>query len=195
MSVRVRTLVHGEIADRLADLARLRIAVFREWPYLYDGDAAYEADYLTAFAAAPYAVLVAAFDGGDIVGMATASPMAAQDAAVRDPMMAHGMDVDATFYFGESVLLPGYRGQGVGHAFFDRREAGARRAGAGMAAFCSVIRPADHPLHPASPRHHHDFWRGRGYGEVPGLTCTMRWRDIGDVSETTHVLQYWSRAL
>ncbi|PKP93246.1 MAG: GNAT family N-acetyltransferase [Alphaproteobacteria bacterium HGW-Alphaproteobacteria-16] len=195
MSVTVRTLARDEIQDRLRDLARLRVAVFREWPYLYDGDASYESDYLTAFANAPDAVLVAAFDGADIIGMATASPMAAQGASVREPVAAAGFDLSTTFYFGESVLLPGYRGQGIGHAFFDHREAGARHAGARTATFCAVIRPDDHPLRPPAARSHAVFWTGRGYRSVPGLTCTMTWRDLDTEGEVAHDLQFWSRTL
>lgn len=195
MSVTVRTLDPGEVQDRIADLARLRIAVFREWPYLYDGDAGYERGYLASFAAASHAVLVAAFDGADIVGMATASPLAAQGAAVLEPVAAHGFDVATTFYFGESVLLPQWRGRGIGHAFFDAREAGARRAGAAHATFCSVIRPDTHPMRPEGARSHAAFWTARGYREVPGLVCTMHWTDLGDAGETPHRLQFWSRAL
>ena len=44
--------------------------------------------------------------------------------------VARGIEVARLFYFGESVLLPEYRGQGVGHAFFDHREAQARGVGA-----------------------------------------------------------------
>jgi len=195
MSVTVRTLDPGEVQERIADLARLRIAVFREWPYLYDGDAGYESGYLASFAAAPHAVLVAAFDGDDIVGMATASPLSAQGAAVLEPVAAHGFDVPTTFYFGESVLLPQWRGRGIGHAFFDQREAGARRAGANTATFCSVIRPDDHPMRPEGARSHAAFWTARGYCEVPGLVCTMHWADLGEAGETPHRLQFWSRAL
>lgn len=195
MVVTVRTLGPGEIAERLSDLARLRIAVFREWPYLYDGDAAHEAAYLTAFANAPHAVLAAAFDGANIVGMATASPMAAQDEAIRGPVASAGIDPANSFYFGESVLLPRARGRGVGHAFFDHREAGARAAGARRAIFCSVIRPGAHALEPLNARSHHDFWMKRGYAPLPGVTCELRWRDLGDGGETTHRLQFWSRDL
>ena len=53
MSLTVRRLTGGELSAALDDLAALRIAVFADWPYLYDGDAAYEADYLREFAAAP----------------------------------------------------------------------------------------------------------------------------------------------
>jgi GNAT superfamily N-acetyltransferase len=191
----VRTLPRGEIEDRLPDLARLRIAVFREWPYLYDGDATYESAYLSAFARADRAVLAAAFDGDRIIGMATASPLAAQEPAIRDPVAAYGLDVATTFYFGESVLLPAYRGRGAGHAFFDARESGARAAGASTAIFCSVVRPCDHPLRPHDSRSHAAFWSGRGYREVTGLTATLHWRDVDEIGETPHVLQFWSRVL
>ncbi|MCP3731203.1 GNAT family N-acetyltransferase [Sphingomonas sp. MG17] len=195
MGIAVRTLEPGQIAEQLDDLARLRIAVFREWPYLYDGDAGYEAAYLTAFAHAPHAVLAAAFDGDAIVGMATASPMTAQAPEIREPVAAARFDISRCFYFGESVLLPGYRGHGIGHAFFDHREAGARAADAETALFCSVVRTADHPLRPADARSHHHFWTKRGYAEVPGLTCRLDWREIGEAAESPHALQFWSRAL
>jgi GNAT superfamily N-acetyltransferase len=68
-----------------------------------------------------------------------------QKAAFREPFAARGIDVTRLFYFGESVLLPEYRGHGIGHAFFDAREAAARRAGASAACFAAVVRAPDHP--------------------------------------------------
>jgi len=46
------------------------------------------------------------------------------------PFAAVGIDPAGVFYLSESVLLPAWRGQGVGHAFFDAREAHARQRGA-----------------------------------------------------------------
>lgn len=195
MNVTVRPLTAGEIEAALPALGALRIRVFRDWPYLYEGSEAYERDYLRAFAAAPDAVLAAAFDGDAIVGAATASPMTAQEAEVRAPFEARGEDLSPLFYFGESVLLPEYRGRGIGHAFFDAREAHARACGAARATFCGVVRPADHPLRPADYRPLDEFWRGRGYAPVPGLTTAFEWRDIGDGEETTHPMQFWARDL
>ena len=81
------------VVAALDDLAHLRIRVFADWPYLYDGDAAYEADYLKEFAAAPDAVLVAAFAGARIVGAATAAPMVRQltRALQSSVIMAYGI--------------------------------------------------------------------------------------------------------
>lgn len=195
MAVTVETLPTACIGKAIDALAALRIAVFREWPYLYQGDAAYERAYLADFAAAPDAVLVLARDGGAIVGAATASPMAAQSAEIQAPFVRGERDIGDLFYFGESVLLPGYRGQGIGHAFFDHREAGARAAGAKRACFCAVQRPADHPLRPSDYRPLDAFWAGRGYAKVDGLMTSLNWRDLHEVSEAEHPMQFWIRDL
>jgi len=179
----------------LPALARLRIAVFREWPYLYDGSLDYERDYLGLFLQGDGAVLVVARDGEAIVGVATASPMAGQDADLRQPFADAGHDVGRLFYFGESVLLSGYRGHGLGHRFFDAREAAARAAGAEAACFCAVVRPEDHPLRPESARTHDVFWRGRGYEPLPGITAHYDWKDIDQPEETRHPMQFWHRTL
>jgi len=94
---------------------------------------------LREFIAAPDAILAAACDGDTIVGAATASPMSAQKAEFRDPFAARGFDEAGLFYFGESVLLPAYRGRGIGHAFFDCREEQAVRCGARSATFAAVV--------------------------------------------------------
>ncbi len=195
MNLSVRPLTGAEIDAALTDLAALRIAVFAAYPYLYDGDAAYEADYLKEFVAAPDAVLVAAFDGGRIVGGATASPMRAQKEAFRAPFEARGMNADRLFYFGESVLLPAFRGHGVGHAFFDRREAHARACGASAATFAAVIRAGDHPARPADHMPLDAFWRRRGYAPVPGLVTELAWKEHGEADESPKPMQYWMREL
>ncbi|MFC4254923.1 GNAT family N-acetyltransferase [Altererythrobacter xixiisoli] len=190
-----RTLSGEEIGAHLADLADLRITVFAAFPYLYDGSAEYEADYVREFAAEPGSVMIAAFDQDRIVGAATASPMAGQKPDIRGPFEQRGYDVGAMFYFGESVLLPEYRGQGAGHAFFGGREACARAAGARHACFASVIRPPDHPARPADYTPLDGFWGRRGYAPIPGLTTQMHWQDHAEAEETAKTMQYWLRAL
>ena len=195
MSLAVRTLAGPEITEHLADLACLRIDVFAAFPYLYDGSEEYEAEYVREFAAEPGSVLVAAFDGDRVVGVATASPMAGQQAEFRAPLETRGYDTGAMFYFGESVLLPEYRGRGIGHAFFDHREAAARAAGATHACFAAVIRPDDHPARPADYRPLDAFWRARGYEPVPGLVAQLSWKEHGDAGESAKPMSYWIRAL
>jgi len=195
MSIVIRSLAGEEIASAIDALAALRMTVFAEWPYLYDGDTRYERAYLREFIAAPDAILVVACDGDTIVGAATASPMSAQKAEFRDPFAARGFDEAGLFYFGESVLLPTYRGRGIGHAFFDFREEQAVRCGARSATFAAVVRPREHPDRPAHYRPLDAFWRKRGYEPLEGLLTGLAWKDHRDRDgmESTKQMQYWLR--
>lgn len=193
MSLTVRPLTGAEIVAALNQLAELRIQVFAAYPYLYDGHRAYEAEYLREYAAAQDAVLVAAFDGETIVGAATAAPMIHQKAEFRAPFEERGLNVSRLFYFGESVLLPAYRGRGIGHAFFDQREEQARARGANAACFAAVVRPDDHPSHPAGYSPLDPFWRGRGYAPIPGFETSLAWKEHGEDEESDKPMQYWLR--
>ena len=195
MAAALDVLTGAAIEPALPDIARLRIAVFRDFPYLYDGSLDNEPEYLSAFAAAPGAVIVAVRDGGRIVGASTGLPLAAEHAAFRDPVARAGIDVGEVFYCAESVLLPDYRGRGLGAAFFDVREAHARALGLRVASFCAVIRPADHPAMPPDYRPLDSFWRRRGYAPVPSLVASYSWRDLGAAEETAKPLQFWMKAL
>lgn len=195
MTLSVAPVTGAGLAAVIPVLARLRIAVFRDFPYLYDGDLAYEADYLADFARAGDAVIVVARDREEIVGAATAAPLETQDTAWQEPLAAAGFDIARTFYFGESVLLASHRGRGIGHAFFDHREAQARALGASNAAFCSVIRTDDDPARPAGYRPLDAFWRARGYAPLAGVTARFDWKCVGEEGERSHTLQYWTRTL
>ncbi|MAN57390.1 MAG: GNAT family N-acetyltransferase [Paracoccus sp. (in: a-proteobacteria)] len=194
MSVTTRVLTGESLAAALDDVARLRIAVFRDWPYLYDGNADYERDYLRAYRS-PGAVVVAAMDGARIVGAATGAPMTDHAEDFATAFADRPEKLSRIFYCAESVLLPAYRGRGIGHAFFDAREAHARDLGHDFSAFCSVIRPADHPARPADYRPLDDFWRKRGYAPLEGVFARFSWKDLGQPRETEKKLQFWMRPL
>ena len=194
MTVTTRVLTGQALAAALEDVARLRIRVFRDFPYLYDGDADYERDYLRAYQS-PGAVVVAALDGRAVVRAATGAPMVDHAADFAAAFADRPEPLDQIFYCAESVLLPEYRGQGIGHAFFDAREAHARDLGLTYSAFCSVIRAADHPARPPAYRPLDDFWRRRGYRPLPGVVARFSWKDLGEPDETEKPLQFWMRPL
>jgi len=195
MAIALDVLTGAAVEPMLPDIARLRIKLFRDFPYLYDGSLGYEREYLSALATAPGAVIVAVRDAGRIVGASTGLPLAAEHAAFRDPVARAGTDVGSVFYCAESVLEPDYRGRGFGHAFFDAREAHARALAFRCSTFCAVVRPADHPARPPDYRQLDSFWLKRGYAPVPGLVASYSWRDLGAEEETTKELQFWMKAL
>lgn len=195
MSIHVQVLTGAALETALADVATLRITVFRYYPYLYDGDEAYERRYLAAYRDAPGAILVGAFDGSRLVGASTGTPLARHDPAFSAPVAEAGYDVENVFYCAESVLLKPYRGQGVGHRFFDVREAHARALNLEYAAFCGVLRPDHHPARSADYYPLDGFWSRRGYAPIPGAVAHFDWKEVETEDEVSHDLQFWIRQL
>jgi GNAT superfamily N-acetyltransferase len=182
--------------DVFEDLAALRIAVFRDFPYLYEGTLAYEKDYLQTYAQAAHAFLFAVYDGPKMVGATTCIPLADETDEVKKPFVDAGYDLQTVFYFGESILLPAYRGLGLGHRFFDEREAHAGSFGTyTTTCFCAVQRPDNHPQRPANYQPLDAFWIKRGYQKAPELQSLFAWPDIGEPVSTEKPMVYWTRPL
>ncbi len=194
MSLRFVTYRGPQIADVIDDLAQLRIAVFRDWPYLYDGDLGYERRYL-ASSVGERAIVVGAFDGQQMVGAATGRPLSEHTDDFAAALSDTPIDFEATFYCAESVLLASHRGQGAYEHFFSLREQHARDAGFTSITFCSVIRRADHPARPNDDRPLDMVWRKRGYVPILGAVATFSWRDVGDAVETEKPMQFWMKRL
>lgn len=193
MSLTTKTVTGDQFACWIDSVADLRIRVFREFPYLYDGDVDYERHYLSRYQASVGSVLVLALDGDTLVGASTGLPMCDADPAFQAPFQAQGMDLGTIYYFGESVLLSEYRGSGIGHRFFDEREQVAKQLGYTTTTFCAVVRPADHPMRPQNYRSHDNFWGKRGYQCRPDLECEYAWLDLGQVQESPKTMRFWIR--
>lgn len=179
----------------LGDLAALRSEVFREFPYLYEGTAEYEQKYLRGYAEHARSVIVLARDGDQVVGASTAIPLVEHSEDLAPVLAKAGLDPARVYYFGESVLRASCRGHGIGHAFFDQREAAAKKHGFAITAFCAVKRPDDHPLRPAAYVPHDAFWIKRGYVKRPDIVASFEWRDIGDTGETAKPMVFWLKEI
>jgi glycerophosphoryl diester phosphodiesterase/GNAT superfamily N-acetyltransferase len=194
--LRVERVCGADITPWLDALAELRIRVFREWPYLYDGNLAYEADYLAAYARSAGSVFVLAIAGDRVVGCSTGMPLADEHESFRRPFVEAGLDPREVFYFGESVLDPAWRGHGLGHRFFDEREAHARLLGGfRYTTFCAVGRDADDPRRPAGHRPLDAFWSARGYRRRADLRTRFEWRELGEAAASAKLMVYWLRPL
>ena len=195
-ALEITELVGPQIERAIPDLAALRIHVFRDWPYLYDGSLDYEMRYLKTFTACPESLVVTVRDGERVVGASSALPLSAETAEFKRPFFEQNLDVNRVFYLAESVLLPSYRGRGLGVRFFQAREAHARRLGGFThAAFCAVERPHDHPARPASAAPLDAFWHKRGYVRRPELRTAFAWRDLGESQETEKPMIFWLKTL
>ncbi len=195
MDLRIEQLRGSKIATQLHALAELRIAVFREWPYLYEGGAAYEAKYLETYLRSERSLAILAWDGERCVGASTVLPLADAEPAAQAPFLAAGMPIERIDYFGESVVLPSWRGRGLGVKFFELREWHALEYGLSICAFCAVVRPADHPARPADYVPNDAFWTHRGYEPAPQLQAQFEWPDLGETASTPKSMRFWMRKL
>lgn len=178
------------------DLAELRLRVFYDYPYLYEGDAAYEEQYLETYFKAENAFVLFLRDGERMVGATTGIHAAEEEESLRKPFVDGGFPPEKVFYFGESVILDEYRGRGFGKLFFQEREIFARDLGfIDYLSFCSVQRAANHPLKPADYQPLDNFWKAQGFLPVPGMISSYDWKDRGDEQSTAKPMQFWMKKL
>ncbi|MCC6410851.1 MAG: GNAT family N-acetyltransferase [Saprospiraceae bacterium] len=191
-----QSFIGAKIVNVFEPLAALRIAVFQKYPYLYEGTLEYELDYLKTYANSPRSLLFAVFDGDQMVGATTALPLTDETEEVQAPFVAAGYRLEDVFYFGESILLPEYRGLGLGHRFFDEREKHVRSFGRfKYTSFCAVQRPDDHPARPSDYQPLDVFWKKRGYVPMPVLTTQFSWPDLGETESTPKTMLFWLKEL
>lgn len=186
-----------QIRPYLAKLGQLRIEVFREFPYLYDGDLDYEKKYLSTYMNSPNSFAFLVLDENEaIVGATTAIALEDEDPHFQAPLKQAGYQAPEVVYFGESILRGSLRGQGLGKRFMAERLNFAKSLpGRRIAAFCAVIRPMDHPRRPTGYRPLDEFWRSEGFQPLPGAIANFSWKEIGEDQESTKQLQFWTRKL
>lgn len=187
--------VHGpDLQPHLDGLGRLRIAVFRDYPYLYDGSLEYEREYLQSYLKSPRSLVALVLDQGEVVGATTCMPMIEEGPEFQEAFIKAGYDLSTICYFGESILLPKYRGRGLGKVFFQYREAHAQRLGAKITTFCAVDRPADHPQRPPDYVPLDGLWTKQGYVKHTELQATFVWKEIGEAAESPKTLTFWLKS-
>lgn len=185
-----------DIESVSADFAQLRISVFREFPYLYEGSLDYELDYIQTYSGSEKSMLFGVYYKDKMIGATTCIPLKDETEEIQRPFLDADMDTDKIFYFGESLLLPEYRGLGLGHRFFDKRESHAKSFKTyNTTCFCAVNRPENHPLKPLDYRPNDSFWLKRGYRKNPELRCSLNWLDVKENESTPKELTFWSKSM
>ncbi len=195
-NLKISPHIGNEAKIYIRDLAQLRITVFREFPYLYDGTLEYEEKYLKAYTDSPESIVVIAFDGDRVVGASTGIPMENADPGFQKPFIDKGFDPRRIFYFGESVLLKEYRGKGHYVFFFKERENYAKRLGRfDWVTFCAVVRPDHHPRKPEGYKSLDGYWEKQGFTKRDDLICHFPWQEIDEIAETPKPMVFWIKSL
>jgi len=195
-SITFKTCVGVEIIPFIPQLAELRIEIFRDFPYLYDGSFAYETEYLKTYSSCSKAFCALVFDGDVLVGATTGIPLPFETNEVKSPFAKVGISELDVFYFGESILKKAYRGSGIGIRFFKLREEYALSLPeTRFTTFCGVVRPENHPSMPNKYRPLNVFWERMGYQKQDGMTTFFSWKDLDELSDSPKKMQFWMKAI
>jgi len=188
-------LTGAAIAEALDDLATLRLDIFPEYPYLYQGRWEDELTYLGTYAEAPDACVIIAYDGLTVIGAATGMPLVHEDAQMLDAFAGTTFPLNEVYYVGELLFRPAYRNYGLGRKLLERLESQIRSLGSYYTLACATIeRPADHPLRPRDYTPITRFLAVTGFVRLPGVTTHFMWRETDGVARD-HPMQFWSKEL
>lgn len=179
------------IEPHIEQLGRFRIAIFREYPYLYEGDLEYERRYLSRYSRSADSILASVEDDDGIVGACTAIPLKDEDPEFQQPFRPEPLD--NFFYIGEILLRPEARGQGLGSALLSNVIQLIEAGGARTIVLCAVDRGAHHPLRPAQYVPPDALWRKFGFVKDDNRIVRYHWKDLGDTVETEKPMTVWRR--
>lgn len=193
MKVSFKKALGSEIKDWIEPLSHLRIEVFREFPYLYDGNLDYEQEYLATYSKASSSCIFLAFVDEELVGASTCVGMSEENEDFKKPFLENEYDLNRIFYFGESLIKKEYRGNKIGHEFFKMREEHAAQILPDLkyTCFCAVKRSYNHPLKPSNYKPLDLFWNRMGYSKNENLVASFEWKDIDKDEEDLKKMVFW----
>ena len=190
--IHVRSFTGSALKPYIHSIAKLRMEVFRDYPYFEEPDLNRETQYLRKIASNKESIGVLILDNTTLVGASIGCPLSVEETAVKAPFKEAHKDIDSYFFFGDSTLLKHYRGRGIGHHFFDARESHvAHYKKYKHICFCVPDCKEPDPRKPKDFIPLHDFWRKRGYIHHPDLKCYLTWKEIDASQATEKHLSYW----
>ena len=162
--IHVRSFTGPHLKTYLHSIAKLLAEVFREYPYLQETNMENQIKHIKEAAAYKESIAVLIFDNTTLVGASIGMPLTAESKEIQAAFLERKFPIQNYYFFSASVLLKPYRGRGIGHHFFDVREAHVLHYKKYMhICFCSPLRPELDPERPEDYLPLDDFWRKRGY--------------------------------
>jgi hypothetical protein len=190
--IHVRSFTGLGLRPYIHSVAKLRLEVFKEYPYFKDPDLAEEMRHLRKISCCKESISVLIFDGTTLVGVSIGYPLESAEPSLLGVWKGRHQEISSYFYFENPALLKHYRGRGIGHHFFDAKEAHVvHYKKYKHICFCapeSLECVPDRPSDFISPS---DFWRKRGYIHHPEIKGTLSWKKNGEAHPKEHRMSFW----
>lgn len=195
MVISENLLTGPAVEASLEALAALRIDIFREYPYLYDGIRDDELKYLRHYMETPHAFVIAVNDSDSMIGAATGTPLCYEPEDIIYRFAGTSYPVTETFYVGELLFYPAYRNGGLGLRLLEKIEEYVCTLGTYRYLTCAtVVRPDNHTQCPEIYVPINRFLARSGFNKLSDVTTSFAWREI-DGTSRDHPMQFWVKEL
>lgn len=194
--IKIRSVTGVGIKTHIPSIAGIRTEVLKEYPYQYETTLEQETLYLNQLLVCQDAIAVLVFDGNTLVGASIGLPLEDSPEEFQTPFLAHHLNPSGYFLFGDSTLLSAYRGRGIGHHFFDLREAHAKHLKRyHHSCFCTILPQKNDPNQPKDYISLEGFWKKRGYVIHPELQAYVLRKQLDQEGKTLKTLTFWTKEL
>lgn len=200
MDIEILSLKSKEILPYREVLFRLRVDVFKEFPYLWEGTIEDERNsvYTKAFLNSEDAIMIVAKDKrtNNVIGLSTGNTFKNELPLLQDIFLQKGINTADYFYFRESMILPEYRQQGIGKLFFQERERLARQhSEIKYLTFFGVERSDNHPRKPINHRFPYQLWSSQGFIKRADISHEFEWKQVGEQEKTKNTIVFWVKKI
>lgn len=191
----IKSFSGTEAKPYLSEIAQLRITMFREFPYLYEGDIEYEKMYLETYFKSPNSNILLLFDReGAVVGFSNSIPLNEEMLEIQQPFLDQGIDPSTYLYIGEAMVKKEYQGMLIFHQMALHHKEVALKNGYEHVTFMTVFREDNHPEKPHDYKSLEPIWRHYGFEIMKNLTITMNWMRIDTHKVQRNFLIAWAQS-
>lgn len=194
MKISFEVLKDAQIRSIEDSFADLRMTIFREYPYLYEGDLATEKQYFELFG--DKTICMIAKDGPAIVGVIIGTPLQEIFKPLLKPLIEADINVEKMFYLADLLVLKSYRGKRIGHTLYELFEKEVQKTGKFSHILIREIFKS--PGDPKKPFDYYSldlFWDKRGFKKMEGISQQDKWKAIGDEEISLHTMIYQVKKL
>jgi hypothetical protein len=178
-----------KIKDVIDELGNFRITIFKEYPYLYDGNLDYERKYLSRYGNISDSILLLVRDKEGILGAATGIPLVNDEPEFTEPFK--DKNLDEIFYIGELMIRKDNRSKGIGTLLLKNMLDLIDKNQFKTVCLYTVDRGNNHPLKPDFYQSPDSLWRKFGFEKHSSHIVYLSWRDLGNVAETKKPMNVW----
>ncbi|MBS0628498.1 MAG: GNAT family N-acetyltransferase [Verrucomicrobia bacterium] len=193
--MKIEIIQGREILTYIHKLATLRISVFREYPYLYDGTLDYEEEYLLMYVQSKESIWIVVEEKGKMIGAVTGLPLIDAIEEIKNPFLKDEKSIKDIFYLGEILLLKEYRKSGIGYELYRLFEKKVQSfEHYKKITLCEVKRPGSDVRRPDDYVPLDSLWNRQGFIKQGDKVSYLSWKEIGSEEEMQQPMVFWMKS-